>query len=195
MTHRRSRMPNHASRATALTSALTLGLAGCATPSPSAIPPAVHGEVLHAPPMDIETLDWMTEVQAVLQGDPRLGALAIDESRSKVTVTWFGEPGDTLQKLVARAPSGIDVVVQPADFLPRDLQGMVARVMEPDAVPGVQMAMGHAGNDGSGLEFGVIELPRGLTENDVVTLIAEVLQRPDIPITVTVTGAVMPVGT
>ncbi|MEV8136622.1 hypothetical protein [Microbacterium aurantiacum] len=190
MTRRRSQMPKHASLATAL----ALTLAGCATPSPSTLPPTDHGEVLHAAPVTVETLDWMTEVQAILHDDPRLGAVAIDESRSTVTVTWFGEQDSTVEELIARAPGGLEVVVQPADFLPGDLQDMVVDAMQPDAVPGVEMTLGHARNDGSGLEFGIVELPGGLTESDVAALIAESLERPDIPITVTVTGAVRAAG-
>lgn len=147
-----------------------------------------------AAPVAVEVLDWTTEVEAVLHDDPRLGTVAIDESRSTVTVTWFGEQDSTVNELIARAPTGLEVVVQPADFLPGDLQDMVVDAMQPDAVPGVEMALGHARNDGSGLEFGIVELPGGLTESDVAALIAESLERPDIPITVTVTGAVRPAG-
>lgn len=94
---------------------LGLALVGCATtPSIYASPPPQHGEVLHASPMTIETMEWLTEVQTNLDGD------------------------------------------------------------------------------GSGLEFGIVELPWGLTEDDVASLIADSLERPDIPITVTVTGAVRP---
>lgn len=172
---------------------LILALVGCATtPSIHATPPAQHGEVLHASPMTMETMNWLTEVQTNLDGDPRLGAIAIDQSRSTVTITWFGDPGARLDQLIARAPIDLEIVVQSASFLPGDLQNLVARAVEPNAVPGVEIAMGHARNDGSGLEFGIVELPWGLTEDDVAALIADSLERPDIPITVTVTGAVRP---
>lgn len=172
---------------------LGLALVGCATtPSIHATPPPPHGEVLHASPMMMETMDWLTEVQTNLDGDPQLGAIAIDQSRSTVTITWFGDPGDRLAQLIARAPIDLEIVMQAASFRPGDLQDLVARAVKPNAVPGVEITMGYPRNDGSGLEFGIVELPWTLTEDDVAVLIAESLQRPDMPITVTVTGAVLP---
>ena len=171
-----------------------LVLVGCASTSPRpAAPPAPQGEVLELAPIGVETLDWLTELQTSLESDPRLGAVAIDESRSTVTVTWHGEPSTALQELIARAPADVEVVLQAAAFRPADLQKLVLRAMEPDALPGLEIATGNVRNDGSGLEFGIVDLPHGLTEEDVAASLAEVLQRPDLPITVTVSGPVVPI--
>lgn len=177
-----------------VTGLVALVLVGCAaTSSPPAAPPTSQSEVLELAPIGIETLDWLTELQTSLESDPRLGAVAIDESRSIVTVTWHGEPSTALQEFIARAPADVEVVLQAAAFIPGDLQKLVLQAMEPNAVPGLQIATGHVQNDGSGLEFGIVELPQGLTEEDVAASISEVLQRPDVPITVTVSGPVVPI--
>jgi hypothetical protein len=191
--HRRS---SHLERSLGIISTGLVGLVlvGCAsTSSPPAAPPASHGEVLELAPIGVETLDWLTELQTSLESDPRLGAVAIDESRSAVTVTWHGEPSIALQELIARAPADLEVVLQAAAFRPGDLQKLVLRAMEPTGIPGLEIATGNVRNDGSGLEFGIVDLPQGLTEEDVAASIAELLQRPDLPITVTVSGRVVPI--
>ena len=193
MNHRRSSLFKR-SRGIIATGVVGLVLVGWwSTSSPPAAPPTSQGEVVELAPIGVETLDWLAELQTSLQSDPRLSAVAIDESRSIVTVTWHGEPSTALQELIARAPADVEVVLRAAAFVPGDLQKLVLRAMEPNAVPCLQIASGHVRNDGSGLEFGIVELPQGLTEQDVAASIAEVLQRPDVPITVTVSGPVVPI--
>lgn len=190
MNHRRS---SRRERSLGIIAAGLVGLVlvGCA--SICSPPPISQGEVLELAPIGVETLDWLTELQSSLEGDPRLGAVAIDETRSTATVTWHGEPSITLQELIARAPADLEVVLQAAVFRPGDLQQLVLRAMEPTAIPGLEIATGNVRNDGSGLEFGIVDLPQGLTEKDVAASISELLQRPDLPITVTVSGRVVPI--
>lgn len=176
-----------------LVATVAAALASCASNTePPASTPLAPLEQLETPPIDLETMEWLTELQTTLYGDPALGAVAIDDSRTVVTITWHGEPSAQLQGFLDRAPAGIRVELQAAAFPPGELQELIAEVMGAQAVPGVQIAMGGVRNDGSGLEFGIVELPPGMTEEAVADRIAEVIQRDDIPITVTVSGAVMP---
>jgi len=171
-----------------------VALTGCV--SAAAEPPATQPapETLLLPPMGVETADWLTTVQTTLGGDPNLGVVAIDETRSTVTITWFGAVTPALDVLLADAPEDIEVVVQPADFAPGELQALVSQTMEPGTVPGVEIAMGYVRNDGSGLDFGIVELPANSSVEDVSRRIGEALQRTDVPIDVEVSGAVVPIS-
>ncbi|MEZ3160663.1 hypothetical protein AB1K54_08965 [Microbacterium sp. BWT-B31] len=151
-----------------------------------------NGEDLALPPLDLETMQWVNELDRALHGDPSFGAVAIDGPA--VTITWYGPRSALLDTLIASAPDGLDVIVQPADFSPGELHDLVLAAMAPGAVPGVQLAMGHVRNDGSGLHFGIVELPPGVTEEYVAHLIGQAMGRSDVPITVEVSGAVMPVS-
>lgn len=176
-----------------LVATVAAALSGCASNTePPASTPLAQLEQPETRPIDLETMEWLNELQTTLYGDPALGAVAIDDSRAVVTITWHGEPSAQLQGFLDRAPAGIRVELHAAAFPPGELQELIAQVMDPQAVPGVQIAMGAVRNDGSGLEFGIVELPPGMTEEAVADRIAEVVQRDDIPITVTVSGAVMP---
>jgi hypothetical protein len=159
-------------------------------------PPANQSapETLLLPPIGVETMDWMTTVQTTLSGDPNFGAVAIDDTRSTVTITWFGDVTPALGAVLAEAPEEIEIVVQPADFSPGELQALVSRAMEPGAVPGVQIAIGYVRNDASGLDFGIVELPANSSVEDVGRRIGEALQRTDVPINVEVSGAVVPLS-
>lgn len=169
-----------------------LALSGCATsPIAPESSPQQRAETGETNPIELETMEWLNELQMSLYGDPNLGAVAIDDSRATVTVTWYGETNALLDELISRAPAGVDVVVHPADFRPAELQALIAHVMVPGAVRGVQITMGGIRNDGSRMDFAVAELPAGLDEDGVAALIADAIQRPDVPITVRV-GAIVP---
>jgi hypothetical protein len=161
---------------------------------PGTEPGTVPGEDLAYGAVDVETMTWLTDLQAALAGDPGFGTVALSPDRSTVTITWFGEHSTALQAQVAAAPAGVAVVVQPADFRPADLQELVGRAMVPDLLPGIRVTMGGAENDGSGLRIGIQALPRGRTLEDVAAQLADALGRPDVPITVEVAD-VMAVGT
>jgi len=169
-------------------------LTGCVSTAaePSANPSAP--EALMLPPIGVETMDWLTTVQTTLSGDPNFGVVAIDDTRSTVTITWFGDVTPALGALLAEAPEDIEIVVQPADFPPGELQALVSRAMELGTVPGVQIATGYVRNDASGLDFGVVELPANSSVEDVGRRIGEALQRTDVPIDVEVSGAVVPLS-
>lgn len=192
MTRRRERPTLWASAVGAVALA---ALVGCAStpgvPAPLDAAPERSREILSTTPISGEVMTWIDELQTTLHLDPNLGSVAIDDSRSVVTVPWFGEPSDALRELIGRAPAGLQVIVQSTDFRPADLQALVLQAMARDAIPGVEIAMGNVRNDASGIEFGLAELPFGLTEDDVATLIADVLARPDVPITVTVSGPIV----
>lgn len=178
-------------------------LAGCAgAPAapetlrslPPSADPGFPMEELALPPVQAETMDWLTELDTALSGDPSFGAVAIDDTRSEVTITWYGDPSARLTEMLSRAPEGLSVVVHPADFPPGELEDLVRRAMTAQAVPDVELATGSVRNDGSGLEFGIVALPNGLTEAEVAERIAAALDRADVPITVRVSGAVMPLS-
>lgn len=159
---------------------------------PTLPPGAEPGEELAYGAVDVETMTWLTDLQAALAGDPGFGTVALSPDRSTVTITWFGEHSTALQEQVAAAPAGVAVVVHPADFAPADLQELVGRAMVPDLLPGIRVTMGGAENDGSGLRIGIEELPRGRTLEEVAAQLADALGRPDVPITVEVVD-LMPV--
>lgn len=160
---------------------------------PTLPPDAEPGEDLAYGAVDVETMTWLTDLQAALAGDPGFGTVALSPDRSTVTITWFGEHSTALQEQVAAAPAGVAVVVHPADFPPADLQELVGRAMVPDLLPGIRVTMGGTENDGSGLRIGIEELPRGRTLDEVAAQLADALGRPDVPITVEVAD-LMPVG-
>ncbi len=155
------------------------------------MPPDAHlvdkfDEELAYDPIDIDTMDWLTALQAAVMNDPSFGTVAISPDRTTVTITWYGEPSTTLRQQVDVAPDGVEVVIQPAAFPPAELQELVGKAMAPDLLPGVRVTMGGAENDGSGLRVGIWELPQGSTLEDVAQRLGDALGRPDVPITVEV---------
>ncbi|MBU1250539.1 MAG: hypothetical protein KJ659_01760 [Actinobacteria bacterium] len=136
--------------------------------------------------IDLDVMNWLNGLQLAVMNDPNFGTVAISPDRMTVTITWYRELSTTLQQQIDLAPDGIEVVIQPAAFQPADLQELIARAMVPDLLAGIRITMGGAENDGSGLRFGIWELPKGGTLDGIAEQLAHAIGRPDIPITVEV---------
>lgn len=136
--------------------------------------------------IEIDTMNWLNDLQFAVMNDPNFGTVAISSDRLTVTITWYGEPSTTLQQQIDAAPEDIKVVIQPAKFRPAELQELIGKAMSPDLLPGIRVTMGGAENDGSGLRFGIWELPKGSTLGGVAEQLADAIGRPDVPITVEV---------
>lgn len=149
-------------------------------------------EWLDSAPMDAATIDWIDSLQTAVQDDPNFGSVAISEDRTTVTITWFGEPSATLREQIDAAPAKVRAVVQPAAFRPAELQELVQEAMRSGLVPGIEVTSGGPENDGSGLQLSIAELPAGRTLQDVGHDLAAALGRSDVPITVEVSGPVIP---
>ena len=147
------------------------------------------------PPIDMETEDWLGRMQRTVIGDPAYGTVAISRDRRTVTITWYGEPSETLSALIAAAPATVSVAIQPAAFPPDELNELATRaVTTPELVPGVQVARGGMENDGSGINIGIVELPEERSLADIGAEFALALGRPDVPVTVEVSGANFLIG-
>lgn len=144
-------------------------------------------------PMHLEVMEWQNSLQAEFYGNPNFGALAISPDGAVFTITWHGAPSAALEQHIAAAPDGLEVVVQPADFPPAELQQLVAEAMKPGLISGVEIAMGGVENDGSGIHLGLTEEPEGQSVADVAEAIGAALDRTDVPIRVEVTGGVIPI--
>ncbi|WP_411700896.1 hypothetical protein [Conyzicola sp.] len=148
---------------------------------------------LQLPSIDGDTMNWLDRVQRELAEDENFGSPAISEDRATVTITWFGEPSALLRELIAAAPESLTVVIQPAAFRPAELAELVERaVASPGLVAGVEVAMGHPENDGSGIRIGIVALPEGRTTGELATDFAAALGRVDVPVTVEVSGRMVP---
>ena len=149
-------------------------------------------EELRQATMDAATSDWIEGLQTAVRDDPNFGSVAISEDRATVTITWFGDPSTTLQDQIDAAPAKLRVVVQAATFRPAVLQELVREAMQPGLVPDIRVTTGGAENDGSGLRLTIEELPAGQSLEDVGHDIATALGRTDVPITVEVSGPIIP---
>ncbi|GAB2483372.1 hypothetical protein GCM10027063_26860 [Promicromonospora xylanilytica] len=151
------------------------------------------GELRHAPIGDA-TVEWIDRLQTAVQSDPDFGSVAISEDRTTVTVTWFGDPSATLREQIDAAPEKLRVVVQAAAFRPAELQKLVLEAMRPGLIPGIRVTTGSPENDGSGLQFTIEELPAGQSLDDVGRDLAAALGRTDVPVSVEVSGPIMPIA-
>lgn len=149
------------------------------------------GELRHAPIGDA-TLEWIDSLQTAVRSDPDFGSVAISKDRTTVTVTWFGDPSAALREQIDAAPASLRVVVQAATFRPAVLQELVHEAMRPGLVPGIRVTTGNPENDGSGLQFSIEELPAGQSLEEIGRDIATALGRTDVPVSVEVSGPVIP---
>lgn len=144
--------------------------------------------------MEFAAMEWLNSVQMEYAQDPNFGSPEISRDRATVTLRWFGEQNDKLTRLIGAAPDGLTVVVQPAAFQPGDLNALAQQAALTDGlVPGARVTMAGGATDASGLTIGILELPAGRTLSELGEAFAEALGRPDVPVTVTVSGEVMPV--
>jgi hypothetical protein len=175
-----------------------LALTGCAQAAPGQLDPEVVVEEplldqLQLPMIDLDTMNWLDRLQRELAEDDNFGSPAISEDRTTVTITWFGEPSPRLHELIAEAPETLTVVVRPAAFRPAELSELVKRAATaPGPVAGVEVAMGYAETDGSGIRIGIVELPAGRTLSELGAEFATALGRIDVPVTVEVSGRMVP---
>ncbi|WP_157157634.1 hypothetical protein [Diaminobutyricimonas sp. LJ205] len=170
---------------------------GLATPYPDVVAPEMitpdgFTEELALPPISAGTFDWLNRLQLTMSNDPRFGTVAISEDRATVTITWHGEQSPELSALIGEAPDGLAVAIQQAAFPPGELNALVQRSI--GLLPNIQVAMASMENDGSGIWIGIVELPNGLTLEDVGTAFAEALGRPDVPVRVELSAGVMPIS-
>ncbi|WP_129590435.1 hypothetical protein [Cryobacterium aureum] len=188
-----------------------VALSGCAAAVPLPGGPPVEAEILPLddslvikdqlreelalPPVDLETMQWLDRLQGELTGDANFGSPSISKDRSTITIIWYGTPSARLEELVAAAPEKLTVVIQPAVFRPAELNELTQRAVTiPGLVPGVHVAMGSPAPDASGITIGIVELPAGRTLEQLGTAFAQALHRPDVPITVEVSGTVVPIN-
>ncbi|WP_229663218.1 hypothetical protein [Microbacterium album] len=80
----------------------------------------------------------------------------------------------------------VEIPVAAPAFPLGELEALAQDALARDAVPGIRLTFGGPLNDGSGLQFGVWELPHGRTLEQIAQDIGTDLDRPDIPITVVV---------
>lgn len=152
-------------------------------------------EELALPPIDLETMQWLDRLQGELTGEANFGSPAISKDRSTVTIIWYGTPSVRLEELVSDAPEKLTVVIQPAVFRPAELNELTQRAVTTQGlVPGVEVAMGSPAPDASGITIGIVELPAGRTLPQLGIEFAQALQRPDVPISVEVSGTVVPIN-
>ncbi|MHA6695924.1 hypothetical protein [Homoserinimonas sp. A520] len=177
----------------------TLALTGCVGTAPMEVVPniliedQIPEEYLQGA-IDAETMTWIDRLQRELGDDENFGSPAISRDRSTVTITWFGEPSARLQGLIAEAPEELTVVIQSAAFRPAELAELVRlAVATPGMVGGVEVAMGSPAVDGSGITIGIVELPAGRSLEQLGIDIAEALGRTDVPVTVEVSGRIVPI--
>ena len=182
-----------------------IALSGCAAPVPlpggsqvetlplddSLLTEDQMREELASPPVDLETMEWLDRLQAELMGEANFGSPAISNDRSSVTVVWYGAPSARLEELVAEAPEKLMVIIQPAEFRPAELNELAQRAVTTQGlVSGVQVSMGSATPDASGITIGIVELPAGRTLEQLGSAFARALQRPDVPIAVEISTVV-----
>ena len=145
------------------------------------------------PPVTLETMEWLDRLQGELTEDANFGSPAISTERSTITVIWYGTPSARLEELVAEAPEKLNVVIQPAAFRPAELNALTQRALTTQRlVPGAEVAMSSPASDASGITIGIVELPTGRTLEQLGVEFAQALQRPDVPITVEVSGTIQP---
>ena len=186
-----------------------VALSGCAAAVPLPDGPQIEAEMLPLkdslvideqlreelalPPVDLKTMQWLDRLQGELMGDANFGSPAISPDRSTVTIVWYGAPSARLRELVAEAPEKLTVVIQPAAFRPAELNELAKRAVTTQGlVPGVQVAMSSAALDAAGVTIGIVELPAGRTLDQLGTAYAQALKRLDVPITVEVSGMIVP---
>jgi hypothetical protein len=134
-------------------------------------------------------------LQGELTGNANFGSPEISKDRSTVTIVWYGAPSARLEELVADAPEELTVVIKPAVFRPAELNELTQRAVTTQGlVPGVEVAMGSPAPDASGITIGIVELPAGRSLKQLGIEFAQALQRPDVPITVEVSGTVVPIN-
>ena len=150
-------------------------------------------EELALPPVDLETMKWLDRLQGELTEDANFGSPTISTDRSTVTVIWYGMPSARLEELVAEAPEKLNVITQSAAFRPAELNALTQRAVATRwLVPGAEVAMSSPAPDASGITIGIVALPTGHTLEQLGIEFAQALQRPDVPITVEVSGAIVP---
>ena len=186
-----------------------VALSGCAAAVPLPSGPPVEAEMLlleeslviedqlteelALPPIDLETMQWLDRLQGELAEDANFGSPAISKDRSTVTIIWYGTPSARLEELVAGAPENLTVAIRPAVFRPAELTDLAQRAVTiPGLVPGAEVAMGIPAPDASGITIGIVELPAGRSLEQLGIEFAQALQRPDVPITVEVSGTIVP---
>lgn len=146
-------------------------------------------------PIDLATMEWLTRIQLVFAQDPNFGSPAISPDRTTVTLPWFGTPSTQLEQMIAEAPADLTVVLQSAAFRPGELTELAQKaVTTRGLVPDVQVAMGGANPDASGIMIGIVKLPTGRTLDSLGAEFAKALNRPDIPVTVEVSGEMIPIS-
>ena len=151
-------------------------------------------EQLTLPPVDLETMEWLDRLQGELDGDANFGSPAISDDRRSVTVVWYGAPSVRLEALVAEAPEKLTVIIQPAGFRPGELSELARRAVTTQGlVSGVQVSMGGAAPDASGIMIGIVELPAGRSLEQLGSAFAQALQRPDVPVAVEI-STIVPVN-
>lgn len=142
--------------------------------------------------IDEAALRWTGDLQTWLDGQPDGGAVVLEDSHSAVAVTWFGEPSPELLEMLASAPEGVSTRVRSAAFRADELEALVPLGMRDRTGDGLAVSSGWPAADGSGVGFGVEELPSGATLDDAAAILAERIGRDDVPIHVEVTGPIVP---
>jgi len=191
-----------------LLAAAALLLAGCTTtggPGPLTVTtapfePVPEGLVAEGllpeeqghPVLDEATARWTSELQAWLDEQPEGGSLILENDYSAVAVPWFGEPSAKLLELLGGAPDGVTARIIAAAFPLDELVELVQRGLRDRSGDGLPVNAGWPQADGSGVGFGVKELPRGVDLDEAAAIIAERLGRDDVPIEVEVSGPIVP---
>lgn len=192
----------------ALLAAAALMLAGCATasaPGPLTVTtapfePVPEGLVAEGllpeeqsfPVLDEATARWTSKLQAWLDEQPEGGSLILEDGHSAVAVPWFGEPSPELLELLGGAPEGVTTRIIAAAFQLDELLELVQRGLRDRSGDGLPVNSGWPQADGSGVGFGIEELPHGVDLDEAAAIIAERLGRDDVPIEVEVSGPIIP---
>lgn len=135
------------------------GTAGCASVAVPGSPPSPPASTATADgsesPGDLALVDRMNDyVDSIDEGRddvevPGLAGITVDEDSGLVDVYWVGDPPPRVAKLVAEPPSGVSVVVHPAQY---DVAAMVKALDNVSEKYGDYMHGGSPADDGSGIE-------------------------------------------
>lgn len=136
------------------------GTAGCAAVAVPGSPPLSPASTATADrsesPGDLALVDRMNDyVDLIDEGRddvdvPGLAGITVDEDSGLVDLYWVGDPPPRVAKLVAEPPSGVSVVVHPAQH---DVAAMVKALDDVSEKYGDYMHGGSPADDGSGIEI------------------------------------------
>ncbi len=155
---------------------------GTGVPLPELLPvPTVSPEELErlletGNVMTEEQLELSNSVQAHFGADASFSGLEWVQEREVYVVWWYGEPPSELVQFVDQSDNLLEI--RPTVNAPNDVAAAVRAIMEPGAIPGVQVFGAGAAIDCSKLHVTAEPVDPLLTDSDVRARIEAVAQFP-----------------